>query len=87
MVMLYNMFTILTAGNTDFLNPLRLLINLLLSAVTLVGIVIIIKNISEFSTAWKSNDESGTSSAIKGFIGGLLMAGIGGLLTFLGITW
>ncbi|MBO5239450.1 MAG: hypothetical protein J6B50_11860 [Lachnospiraceae bacterium] len=87
MVMLYNMFTILTAGNTDFLNPLRVLINLLLSAVALVGIIMIIKNLSELLTAWKSNDESGTSSAAKGLIGGILMAGIGGLLTFLGITW
>lgn len=87
MVMLYNVYTILTAGNTDFLNPLRVLINLLLSAVALVGVIIIIKNISEFATAWKAGDESGTSSALKGLIGGLLMAGIGALLTFLGITW
>ena len=84
---LYNTVMPVVLAETDFLNPLRNLITLLLSAVTLVGIVIIIKNIAEFSTAWKSNDESGTSSAIKGFVGGLLMAGIGGLLTFLGITW
>ncbi len=71
----------------DFLQPLTMLVNVILAAVTIWGVVVIIKNVSEFSTAFQSQDSAGMSSAIKGFIGGLLMAGIGALLTFLGITY
>ncbi len=79
--------TVVVAATPDFLQPLKLLVSVLLSAVSIWGVVVIIKNVSEFSTAFQSQDSAGMSSAIKGFVGGLLMAGIGALLTFLGITY
>lgn len=71
----------------EFLQPLRALVTLLLSGVSIWGIVIIVKNVSAISTALKDSDDNGLSSGIKGLIGGLMLAGIGGVLTFLGITY
>lgn len=78
---------ILDAAVPDFLQPLRMLVSVVLAGVTIWGVLNIVKNISEFSTALQSQDSTGMSSAVKGIIGGLMMAGIGGLLTFLGITY
>lgn len=67
--------------------PLRNFVSLLLAGVSIWGIVIIIKNVTVIATALKDNDDNGISSGLKGAFGGLLLAGIGGLLSFLGITY
>lgn len=79
--------TVVVAATPDFLQPLKLLVSVLLSAVSIWGVVLIVKNLSELFTAWQSQDSTGMSSALKGFIGGLALAAIGTLLTFLGITY
>ncbi len=79
--------TIVVAATPDFLQPLKLLVSVILSAVSIWGVVLIVKNLSELFTAWQSQDSTGMSSAFKGVIGGLALAAMGTLLTFLGITY
>lgn len=70
----------------DILAPAKNLVTLLEAGVAIWGAVVIIKNVSELSAALKNQDDSGLNSAIKGLIGGILMAGIGAVLTFLGVN-
>lgn len=76
----------LATGDTSFLDPLRNLVILMETIVALVGAVLLIKNIMEYSSALKQEDDSGMARALKGIIAGILMTGIGSVLAFLGIS-
>ena len=78
------MSVVLTSADT-ILKPAKTFVTLLETGVAIWGIILVIKNVSELSAALKGQDDSGISAAVKGLIGGLLMASIGSVLTFLGI--
>ena len=75
---------VLTSADA-ILKPAKTFVTLLETGVAIWGIILVIKNVSELSAALKGQDDSGISAAVKGLIGGLLMASIGSVLTFLGI--
>lgn len=74
-------------STSDLLAPLRKLIDLFMAAIALYGVFQIARNAMELNTAYKSSDDSGVSAALKGLIGGFLLAAIGTLLTYLGIKY
>lgn len=85
--------TLMTAtaesGATDVneLGPVQALKNLaslLMAIVSLIGIIIIVKNIMELGPAIQQQDSGTVNNAIKGIVGGAIMAGVGIILAFLG---
>ncbi len=74
------------AASTDsILAPINNLKVLVIAIVGLAGVIILVKEIMEFSSAYKAADGTGMQSALKGIIGAVLMIGISAVLTFLGI--
>ena len=51
---------------------------------TLIGVIILAKNVMEFAQAYQQQDSSTMNSALKGIVAGVMMAGISTVLTFLG---
>lgn len=51
-----------------------------------IGIIIIIKNVMELGPAIQQQDSGTVNSAIKGIVGGAIMAAVTGILAFLGFT-
>ena len=66
------------------LKPLQNLKILVISVIGAVGLIVLAKNIMEFASAFQANDMPTMSSALKGIVAGLLMAGISAVLAFLG---
>jgi len=64
--------------------PLEALKTLVLSVIGAIGIIILAKNVMEFAQAYQQQDSSSMSSALKGIVSGLMMAGISSVLAFLG---
>ena len=64
--------------------PLEALKTLVLSVIGAIGIIILAKNVMEFAQAYQQQDTSTMSSALKGIVSGLMMAGISSVLAFLG---
>lgn len=60
------------------------LVALMTTIATSVGILLLIYNIWNLSQAYQSHDTAAFNQAIKGVIGSLFMAGISGVLKFLG---
>lgn len=56
--------------------PLDTLKVLVLAVIGGYGVIILAKNVSEFAQAYQQQDSSGMHSALKGIVGGLMMAGI-----------
>lgn len=56
--------------------PLDTLKVLTLAVIGGYGVIILAKNVSEFAQAYQQQDSSGMHSALKGIVGGLMMAGI-----------
>lgn len=77
---------ILAADVDAVMKPLQNLKTLVISVIGAVGLIVIAKNVMEFGSAYQSNDSAGMNSALKGFVGGLLMAGISAVLAFLGFS-
>ncbi len=71
-------------GVDDVLKPLQNLKILVISVIGAVGLIVLAKNIMEFASAFQANDMPTMSSALKGIVAGLLMAGISAVLGFLG---
>lgn len=69
----------------DVLKPLILIKSLITGAVSIVGYILCVKNLMEAFTAYQQNDQHTFATALKGFIGSLLMAAISTVLTFLGL--
>lgn len=69
------------SGVTDTIENLK---SLIISIVSGVGVIILAYNIWNWAQAYQSHDNATMSQALKGIIGGLTMAAIGAVLTFLG---
>lgn len=69
----------------EVLRPLILIKSLITGAVSIVGYILCVKNLMEAFTAYQQNDQHTFTTALKGFIGSLLMAAISTVLTFLGL--
>lgn len=50
-----------------------------------IGVILTIKNIMDIGTALQSHDTSTLKNNLAGLFGGLVMAGVGALLTVLGL--
>ncbi len=73
--------------NVNNLGPVEALKNLatlLMTIVSIIGIIIIVKNIMELGPAIQQQDSGTINNAIKGIVGGAIMAGCGITLAFLG---
>ena len=77
-----------SGGNSNALSgvlqPLDLLKTLVLAIVAGVGVVYLVKNAMEFFVAWQQTDQHTMSTALKGMVGGFALAGISGIIAFLG---
>ncbi len=67
------------------LAPLNNLKTLLTSIVAAIGVIVMVKNIMEISSALQNQDSAGVTSGLKGLAGGAMMAAIGTVLTILGV--
>lgn len=68
------------------LAPINNLKVLMTSAVGAIGYFQIVKNALELGSAWQQHDSSTMTQAIKGLVGGVFIAGIGTVLTIMGIS-
>ena len=66
--------------------PLDNLKLLLIAVVGAIGVIILVKNVMEFAQAYQGQDSSGMSSALKGIVAGIMMAGISTVLGILGFA-
>ena len=66
------------------LKPLNMVKTLVLSGVSVIGVIIIAVNAMHLSSALKDRDSSTVQTALLGIFGGLIMAAIGAVLAFLG---
>ena len=76
--------TVFAAGTTAITQPLDNLKTLVIAVIGAVGVIILAKNVMEFAQAYQQQDSSTMNSALKGIVAGVMMAGIGAVLTFLG---
>jgi len=72
------------AGIESVIAPLESLKTLVLAVIGAIGVIILAKNVMEFAQAYQQQDTSTMSSALKGIVSGLIMAGISTVLGFLG---
>lgn len=68
----------------DILAPLENLKILLTAIVAGIGYILAIKNGLELFTSWQNADQHGMTQALKGLVGGIILAAIGTVMTFLG---
>ena len=68
----------------NLLSPLFIIKALLLAIVGTIGVIFIIKNIQEWSTAYQQADSTTMNQAIKGIVSGFLMAGVAVLIGLFG---
>lgn len=79
------MNTVMAATDTSSVTkPLESLKTLLLAVIGAVGVIILAKNVMEFAQAYQHNDSATMNSALKGIVGGVMMAGISSVLGILG---
>lgn len=71
-------------ATTAITQPLENLKTLLISVIGVIGVIILAKNVMEFAQAYQQQDSSTMSSALKGIVAGVMMAGISTVLNFLG---
>ena len=77
--------TCYAAGDTSAVTqPLDNLKTLIIAVIGAVGVIILAKNVMEFAQAYQQQDSSTMNSALKGVVAGVIMAGISGVLAFLG---
>lgn len=73
-----------TGDTSSIIAPLTNLKTLVIAIIGAVGVIILAKNVMEFSQAYQQQDSSTMNSALKGIVSGILMAGISTVLAFLG---
>lgn len=79
------MSTVMAATDTSSVTkPLESLKTLLLAVIGAIGVIILAKNVMEFAQAYQHNDSATMNSALKGIVGGVMMAGISSVLGILG---
>ena len=77
--------TCFAAGDTSAVTqPLDNLKTLIIAVIGAVGVIILAKNVMEFAQAYQQQDSSTMNSALKGVVAGVIMAGMSGVLAFLG---
>ena len=77
--------TCFAAGDTSAVTqPLDNLKTLIIAVIGAVGVIILANNVMEFAQAYQQQDSSTMNSALKGVVAGVIMAGISGVLAFLG---
>lgn len=69
-------------GN-DITNKFKGLEDLVLAVIGAAGVIYLAKSVFEFASAYQSSDSSGTNSAVKGIIGGIMMISISAIIGFL----
>lgn len=69
----------------EVLGPLNLLVTLILGIVSLIGVIMTVRSVSDLSTALQDRDTNSIKSAGLGVAGGFVMAAIGPVLKFLGV--
>ncbi|MDE7423792.1 MAG: hypothetical protein K2N51_08885 [Lachnospiraceae bacterium] len=57
--------------------------DLVLGIIGAAGVIYLAKSVFEFASAYQSSDSSGTNSAVKGILGGLMMIFIDIIIAFL----
>lgn len=55
------------------------------AAVVAIGGIVLVKNVMEFASAYQQQDSSGMNSALKGIVGGIMMAGVAAVLKVMGV--
>lgn len=76
---------VLAAGDASSVTkPLDNLKTLVLAIIGAIGVIILAKNVMEFAQAYQAQDSSTMSSALKGIVAGVMMAGISSVLGILG---
>lgn len=75
-----------TAEKNDVTSGLDTIKTLVLTVIGTIGVIYLAKSILEFATAYQQSDSSGMNSALKGIVGGLMMAGITAILTLLKVS-
>lgn len=73
------------AAAADPVGAVSALKTLFLSILSGIGVIIAAKNGFEMFQAYQQQDSAGMSSALKGVIGGVGMAGIGAILGLMGL--
>lgn len=75
-----------TVDTSAVTKPLDILKVIVIAIVTSIGGIVLVKNIMEFATAYQQQDTSSMNSALKGIVGGLMMAGVSVILGILGFS-
>lgn len=81
--------TYATSGNANIdtvtapINNLKLILE---AIVSVIGIIIVIYNISKLGPAISSHDNSGIAQAVSGIAGGAIMAAVSTVLAILGLS-
>ena len=71
-------------GTAAITQPLENLKTLMIAIIGAVGVIILAKNVMEFAQAYQQQDSATMTSALKGIVAGVMMAGISAVLAFLG---
>ncbi len=73
------------AASADPVGAISALKTLFLGILSGIGVIIAAKNGFEMFQAYQQQDSAGMSTALKGVVGGVGMAGIGAILTAIGL--
>ena len=74
------------AGSPDPTTTLTNVKNLFMGVLAIVGVIVVGKNVFDFASAMQERDSQGMKQAGLGIGGGVLMAGIGAVMTFIGLS-
>lgn len=66
-------------------SALKIVKGLIIGIVSAIGVIILVKNLADFSQAFQQHDSQGMYEAVKGIAAGLIMALISPVLTLLGL--
>ncbi|MBE5898256.1 MAG: hypothetical protein E7279_01485 [Lachnospiraceae bacterium] len=69
----------------EVITGLNNLKTLFMGAISIIGIIVLAKNIFDFASALQERDSQGMKTAGLGMAGGAIMAAIGAVLAFLGL--
>ncbi len=78
-------FAFASTGNEKMDNSLTSLKTLFTGIVSMIGAVVLVKNIMDFANAFQQRDQAAMTDGLRGIVAGLLMTFVGGILTLLGI--
>lgn len=85
--MLFQCQTVLAKEDVDVSSvtkPINNLKTLIFAIIGAMGYIVLGKNIMEFAQAYQDRDSGSMNSALKGIVGGAIMAGISTVITIVG---